>query len=61
MFGVKTAGEGIQGESKAISDIFSEMVTDKAKKLDIPRDEFVEQLKKGTMNLTSLSLLGNVA
>jgi|TARA_R110002153_G_scaffold253780_2_gene411989 hypothetical protein len=61
VFGVKTAGEGIQGESKAISDIFSEMVTDKAKKLDIPRDEFVEQLKKGTMNLTSLSLLGNVA
>tara|TARA_R110000823_G_scaffold313721_1_gene441699 strand:- start:404 stop:2044 length:1641 start_codon:yes stop_codon:yes gene_type:complete len=61
VFGVKTAGEGIQGESKAISDIFSEMVTDKAKKLDIPRDEFVEQLKKGTMNLTSRSLLGNVA
>lgn len=61
VFGVKTAGEGIKGESKAISDIFSEMVTDKAKKLDIPRDEFVEQLKKGTMNLTSRSLLGNVA
>jgi hypothetical protein len=37
------------------------MVTDKAKKIDMPRDEFVEQLKKGTMNLTSLSLLGNVA
>ncbi len=61
VFGVKTAGEGIQGESKAISDIFSDLVTDKAKKLNIPRDEFVEQLKKGTMNLTSLSLLGNVA
>tara|TARA_R110001592_G_C13122408_1_gene745905 strand:+ start:132 stop:1754 length:1623 start_codon:yes stop_codon:yes gene_type:complete len=61
VFGVKTAGEGIKGESKAITDIFSDMVTDKAKRLDIPRNEFLDLLKEGKMNLTSLSLLGNTA
>ena len=40
VYGVNTAGEWIQGESKAITDIFSDMVTDKAQRLDIPRNEF---------------------
>jgi len=56
VFGVKTAGAGIQGESKSIADTFMDQLKTKAEKLGIPYDEMVKKLKSGEMSL--LSVLG---
>ena len=56
VFGQKTAGAGIQGESKSIADTFLDQLKTKSEKLGIPYDEMVKKLKSGEMSL--LSVLG---
>lgn len=54
VFGVKTAGAGIQGESKSIADTFMDQLTVKAKKLGMTKEEMITKLKSGDMSLLSL-------
>ena len=64
VFGEKTAGKGIKGESKSITDTYMDLIDQKAQKLNIPKSELIDRLKKGTMSLVQLeqaaptSLLG---
>jgi len=53
VFGEKV-GAGILSESKGIADIFSDIVTDNAKKLKMTRKELIEKMKKGDISLLSL-------
>lgn len=54
VFGVRTAGAGIQGESKSIADTFMDQLTVKAKKLGMTKEEMIKKLKSGDMSLLSL-------
>lgn len=54
VFGVKTAGAGIQGESKSIADTFMDQLTVKAQKLGMTKEEMIKKLKSGDMSLLSL-------
>lgn len=56
VFGQKTAGAGIQGESKSIADTFLDQLKTKSEKLGIPYDDMIKKLKSGEMSL--LSVLG---
>ena len=56
VFGQKTAGSGIQGESKSIADTFLDQLKTKSEKLGIPYDDMIKKLKSGEMSL--LSVLG---
>ena len=56
VFGQKTAGAGIQGESKSIADTFLDQLKTKSEKLGIPYDDMVKKLKSGEISL--LSVLG---
>jgi hypothetical protein len=56
VFGQKTAGSGIQGESKSIADTFLDQLKIKSEKLGIPYDDMIKKLKSGEMSL--LSVLG---
>lgn len=54
VFGVKTSGSVIQGESKSIADTFMDQLATKAQKLGITKEEMVAKLKSGDMSLLSL-------
>lgn len=54
VFGQKTAGAGILGESKGIADVFSDAISAKAKKLNITRQELINKLKKGDISLLAV-------
>lgn len=54
VFGQKTAGAGIQGESKSIADTYLSLIKTKAEKLNIPYDEMIKKLKSGEISLLSL-------
>jgi hypothetical protein len=65
VFGQKTAGAGIQGESKSIADTMLDQIKTKAEKLNIPYNEMVKKLKSGEISLLGImgipatGLLGN--
>lgn len=54
VFGQKTAGAGIQGESKSIADTYLSLIKTKAEKLNIPYNEMIKKLKSGEISLLSL-------
>jgi hypothetical protein len=54
VFGEKTAGAGILGSSKAIADVFSDRITEKAKQIGIARKDLIEKLKKGDISLLAV-------
>lgn len=58
VYGQKTAGAGIQGESKSIADTYLDLIKSKAQKLNIPYDEMLNKLKAGEMSLLSLLPVG---
>ena len=54
VFGQKTAGAGIQGESKSIADTYLDLIKTKAEKLNIPYNEMIKKLKSGEISLLSV-------
>jgi hypothetical protein len=58
VFGQKTAGAGIQGESKSIADTYLSLIKTKAEKLNIPYNEMIKKLKSGEISLLSVMPIG---
>jgi hypothetical protein len=58
VFGQKTAGAGIQGESKSIADTYLDLIKTKAEKLNIPYNEMIKKLKSGEISLLSVMPIG---
>lgn len=54
VFGQKTAGSGIQGESKSIADTYMDQLVTKASKLGISKDEMIKRIRSGDISLLSL-------
>lgn len=54
VFGQKTAGAGIQGESKSIADTYMDQLMTKAQKLGISKEEIIKRIRAGDMSLLSL-------
>lgn len=56
LYGQKLNKGAIQGESKGMADILTDLVESKAKFLGISKDEMIQRLRKGDENLLSLVL-----
>ncbi len=53
LFGIKLK-QGDIGDSKGLADHFSDLLTEKAEKLGIARDELKRRVRNGDANLLSL-------